>query len=72
MTIPPGSQPGQKLRIKGYGVKSLRSNQVGDQYVELKVEIPTKLTKEEKDLYKKLQTKTEKETVFDKFKKAFK
>ena len=72
LTIPPGSQPGQKLRIKGYGVKSLRSNQVGDQYVELKVEIPTKLTKEEKDLYKKLQTKTEKETVFDKFKKAFK
>lgn len=72
LTIPPGSQPGQRLRIKGYGVKSLRSNQVGDQYVELKVEIPTKLSKEEKDLYKKLQTKTEKETVFDKFKKAFK
>ena len=72
LTIPPGSQPGQKLRIKGYGVKSLRSNQVGDQYVELKVEIPTKLTKEEKDLYKKIQTKTDKENVFEKFKKAFK
>ena len=72
LTIPPGSQPGQRLRIKGYGVKSLRSNQVGDQYVELKVEIPTKLTKEEKELYKKLQTKTEKENVFEKFKKAFK
>lgn len=72
LTIPPGSQPGQRLRIKGYGVKSLRTNQVGDQYVELKVEIPTKLTKEEKDLYKKLQTKTDKENVFEKFKKAFK
>jgi len=71
LSIPAGSQPGQKLRIKGYGVKSLRSNMVGDQYVILKVEIPTKLSKEEKDLYTKLQTSC-KESIFDKFKKAFK
>lgn len=72
LTIPAGSQPGQKLRIKGYGVKSLRSNQMGDQYVVLKVEIPTKLSKEEKDLYKKLQGKDSKDSVFEKFKKSFK
>ena len=72
LTIPAGSQPGQRLRIKGYGVKSLRSNTVGDQYVELKVEIPTKLTKEEKDLYRKLQNKNGIDSVFDRFKKAFK
>ena len=70
LNIPAGSQPGQKLRLKGYGVPSLRSNTRGDQYVELKVEIPTKLTKEEKELYQKLANK--KESVFDKFKKAFK
>lgn len=71
LTIPAGSQPGQKLRIKGYGVKSLRSNNVGDQYVELQVEIPTKLSKEEKELYKKLKENS-KESIFEKFKKAFK
>lgn len=72
LTIPAGSQPGSKLRIKGYGVKSLRSNSVGDQYVILKVSIPTKLSKEEKELYKKLQGSSGKESVFDKFKKSFK
>lgn len=72
LTIPAGSQPGQKLRLKGYGVKNLRSNDIGDQYVELRVEIPTKLNKEEKELYQKLKAKGSKESVFDKFKKAFK
>lgn len=70
LTIPAGSQPNQKLRIKGYGAPSIRGNTRGDQYVELKVEIPTKLSKEEKELYQKLQNK--KESVFDRFKKAFK
>ena len=72
LTVPAGSQPGQKLRIKGYGVKSLRSNLVGDEYVILKVQIPTKLSKEEKELYKKLQNKDTKESVFEKFKNSFK
>lgn len=70
LTIPAGSQPNQRLRIKGYGVNSLRTGTKGDQYVELKVEIPTKLTKQEKELYEKLQDK--KESVFEKFKKQFK
>ena len=72
LTVPAGSQPGQKLRIKGYGVKSLRSNLVGDQYVILKVEVPTKLSREEKELYKKLQDSAGKYSVFDRFKQNFK
>ena len=70
LTIPAGTQPNSKLRLKGYGVKSLRSNQKGDQYVEVEVNIPTKLSKEEKELYQKLADK--KESIFDKFKKNFK
>ncbi|MDO5440655.1 MAG: molecular chaperone DnaJ [Erysipelotrichaceae bacterium] len=70
LVIPPGSQPGQKLRLKGYGVPSIRTSTRGDQYVELKVEIPTKLSREEKELYEKLSNK--KESVFEKFKKQFK
>ena len=71
LTIPPGTQPGQKLRLKGYGVKSLRTSAVGDQYVIVRVEVPTKLSKEERELYEKLQS-INSESIFTKFKKAFK
>lgn len=70
LTIPAGTQPNNKLRLKGYGVKNLRSNQKGDQYVEIEVNIPKRLSKEEKELYEKLSEK--KENIFDKFKKSFK
>jgi len=71
LVIPAGSQPNTKLRLKGYGVKDVRGNGVGDQIVELKVSIPTKLSKEEKELYTKLSN-CNKESVFEKFKKQFK
>jgi len=71
MTIPAGTQPGQQLRLKGYGIKDLRSGNMGDQYVEIQVEIPKKLSREEKELYERLANR-KKESVFDKFKKNFK
>ena len=70
LTIPAGTQPNSKLRLKGYGVKNLRGNSKGDQYVEIEVNIPKKLSKEEKELYEKLSDK--KENIFEKFKKNFK
>ena len=72
LTIPAGTQPGQQLRLKGYGVKDIRSSSLGDQYVEVEVTIPKKLSKTEKELYEKLHIEDSKESVFDKFKKAFK
>lgn len=71
MSVPAGTQPGQQLRLKGYGIKDLRTNNVGDQYVEIQIEIPKKLTREEKELYEKLANR-KKESVFEKFKKNFK
>jgi len=71
LTIPAGTQYGQQFRLKGKGVKSPRGQQ-GDQYVEVRVEIPTKITREEKDLYEKLRSKKGHESPFEKFKKAFK
>ncbi|SJZ73979.1 molecular chaperone DnaJ [Anaerorhabdus furcosa] len=73
LTIPAGTQTGTKFRLKEKGVKDSRG--AGDQYVIVDVEINKKLSKEEKELYKKLQDlqkKSGKESVFDKFKKAFK
>ena len=69
--IPAGTQPGQQLRLKGYGIKDLRTGNVGDQYVEIQIEIPKKLTREEKELYEKLANR-KKESVFERFKRNFK
>jgi molecular chaperone DnaJ len=38
--IPPGTQSGQKLRIRGKGAPSLRANARGDQFVEVQVTVP--------------------------------
>jgi len=43
----------------------------GDQYVEVRIEIPTKLSREEHKLYEKLRDSKERESAFDKFKKSF-
>jgi molecular chaperone DnaJ len=38
--IPPGTQSGQKLRLRGKGAPSLRSEARGDQFVEVQVLVP--------------------------------
>ena len=50
--IPAGTQPGTVLRMKGKGVPNVRTGRPGDLYVEVTVEIPTKLTGAQKDLIK--------------------
>ena len=70
--IPEGTQPGTILRLKGKGVKDLRGESYGDQFVKIDVKIPTKLSREEKELYLKLSAKEKKESIFDQFKKGFK
>lgn len=72
MKIPAGTQSGSVLRLKGKGIKSIRGNVQGDQFVSVNVEVPKKLTKKERDLYEKLRNEGSKETIFDTFKKAFK
>lgn len=74
LTIPAGTQTGTQFRLRDKGVKDLRGGSNGDQYVQINIEVNKKLSKEEKDLYKKLkelQKKSGKESVFEKFKKAF-
>jgi DnaJ-class molecular chaperone len=46
--VKPGTQSGTMLRLRGMGVEHLRSRGRGDQYVKLNVQVPTKLTKEQK------------------------
>ena len=51
VTVPAGSQPGSRLRLKGRGLQKFRQSWVGDAYIRLQVSIP-KLT--EDDLKKPL------------------
>lgn len=69
LKIPEGTQPNTKFRLKGKGVKS-RTGQ-GDQFVEVAIEIPKKLTKRERELYEQLK-KGQTESPFERFKNAFK
>lgn len=54
LRIPPGTQPGKVLRMKGKGVPHLRGNGRGDQLVVVNVEIPTRLTSEQRHLFEQL------------------
>lgn len=72
LKIPAGTQGGTNLRLKGKGVKDIRSDNYGDQMVKVDVKIPTKLSSEEKELYQKLSKLTNKKgSIFDAFKKTF-
>ena len=54
ITIPPGTQPGKVLRLKGKGVPRLRRNGRGDQLVIVSVDIPRSLTDEQRSLLEQL------------------
>ena len=53
MKIPPGIGSGKKLRIKGRGLGS--GAKKGDQYVRIMIQVPERLSAEERDLFEQLQ-----------------
>ncbi len=53
MRVPPGSQGGQMLRLRGKGLAKPDGGQ-GDQYVRLKIVVPSKPTDKEVELMRKL------------------
>lgn len=55
LKIPPATQPGKVFKLRGKGVPQLRrKDHRGDQLVIVNVEIPTRLTREQRDLFEKL------------------
>jgi molecular chaperone DnaJ len=50
LRVPPGTQPGRKFRIKGQGIE--KSGSRGDQFVEVQVEVPEKLSPEQEAMVK--------------------
>jgi len=55
MTIPPGTQPGRRFRLRGKGVKGMKSGEFGDLFVQVQVETPTHLNSEQQSLYRQLE-----------------
>jgi len=53
VNIPSGTQTGQQFRLKGKGMSILRSGQRGDMYIEVMVETPVNLTREQKEMLEK-------------------
>jgi len=50
VTVPPGTQTGTVLRLKGRGMPDLQGRGDGDEFVKINVVTPTKLTPQQKDL----------------------
>jgi len=54
LKIPTGTQPGKVLRIRGKGVPRLRGNGRGDQLVVINVDIPKRLSSDQRVLFEQL------------------
>ena len=56
MNIPEGTQTGQRFRLRGKGMPHVRSaSTVGDLYVHVELEVPVKLSAEQKQLIEQLE-----------------
>ncbi|HEY1686403.1 MAG TPA: DnaJ C-terminal domain-containing protein [Tepidisphaeraceae bacterium] len=55
MTIPPGTNSGAKLRLKGRGIE--RGDEKGDQFVTIKILLPKDLDAEDQETIRKLASK---------------
>tara|TARA_Y100001970_G_scaffold43701_1_gene54481 strand:+ start:1489 stop:2625 length:1137 start_codon:yes stop_codon:yes gene_type:complete len=76
--IPSGTQSGKQLRLRGKGMPILRRTQTGDLYIRIITEVPTSLTKKQKELLQEFKTLEDTKsnplikTFFDKAKKFWK
>ncbi|MDO4841088.1 MAG: molecular chaperone DnaJ [Phoenicibacter congonensis] len=61
--IPEGTQTGDKIRVKGYGLPKFRGSGRGDMIMHTKVEIPKKLKKKEREILESLAKEMGEETA---------
>jgi curved DNA-binding protein len=54
LTIPPGTESGQRLRLRGKGLPKGGSRSAGDLYAVIKIVVPAKLTAKERALLEEL------------------
>ena len=71
LTIPEGTQPGATFKMRDQGVVRPRTTQKGDMYVKVNVEVPKRLTQEQRELFEKLQKSFGEKVAPSKNKKNF-
>ncbi len=77
LRIPPGTQPGKIFRLRDQGIPHLRSSGRGDQLVTVSVQIPNRLTAEQREIFEKLaetmdpDIKIQNQSFFDKLREVF-
>jgi len=54
LKIPPGTKPGTKMRLSGYGLPDTKDNKKGDLYVRVQIKIPQQLNEDQKEAVEKL------------------
>ena len=59
--VSPGTQPGQRVRLKAKGMPVLRSKDFGDLYVQLDVETPQSLSKRQRELLEEFERESTRE-----------
>jgi molecular chaperone DnaJ len=57
-TIPEGTQSGKTFRVKGKGIKGVRSGFAGDLFCHVVIETPVKLTDKQKELLREFEKST--------------
>jgi len=76
MKIPAGTQSGRIFRLKEKGIPDVHGNGIGDELVRVNVEIPSRLTAEQRKLIEEFARisgeDVSKGSFTDKIKKAFK
>lgn len=77
LRIPPGTQPGKVFRLRDRGISHLRGSGRGDQLVTVSIQIPTRLSGEQRELFERLaQTmdpdiKIQNQSFMDKLREVF-
>ncbi|MBU0616714.1 MAG: molecular chaperone DnaJ [Planctomycetes bacterium] len=63
LKIPPGTQHGAIFRLAGKGLPNLRSGRTGDEIVQALIEIPRKLSREQKELLRRFAATEDKDVL---------
>jgi molecular chaperone DnaJ len=75
LQIPPGTQSGSTFRLRGHGMPTIRGNVRGDLLAIVHVVVPTKTTRQERELLemyaKTIGDAVDERPFFDRFKDAF-
>jgi molecular chaperone DnaJ len=80
LRIPEGTQTGTSFRLRGKGMPDVRGRGRGDQYVRVRVVTPTKLSENEKELFREIakiqgedgsREKSESKNFFEKVRDAW-